>query len=519
MNELRTISTPLGSITCAVNAPSSANSAETLVIKGLPFATAERFGKPEIITDVGRQMTRSSRSEPLRGGFDATEYRAQCPQNPGTLERLLGATSLEMDEECLHLNLFTPDHRGKPRPILVWIHGGAFVNGGGAMPWYHGSQLAARGDVVVITCNYRLGAFGFLGESDLGLSDQLAVLQWVQRNAEGFGGDPDRVTVFGESAGGASVLSLAAATRGTGLAHRFWAMSPSITQIRSLQRSREAMSRFHDTAPGDLTKLSTTELLSTQAEIEADRSDALTAFSPTAGGAHLPGPEPIDALAAITADSRPLVIGTTRDEMHLFTAFDPQSAQVTEDQLRGYCDRRFGDLGSHAVDIYRRHRPGDTPAQLLSALQTDETFRVPARTVAENRTNGSSPESGPVWSYWFCHPSAAFDGVLGSCHGLDIPFAFDNLSRPGVPMFVGEHPQHEAVATEFSGRILRFAKDGDPGWEPYTHNQRATLQIGGTHTGLPIGSPADADFTEGPVHQLIHDPEAEIRELWQSQQS
>jgi para-nitrobenzyl esterase len=502
MSDLRTIPTPIGQITGLSQGPSANSPLETLVFKGLPYATADRFRIPEAITNLARQTTRSSRSEPLRGGFDATEYRAQCPQNPGTLERLLGATSLEMDEECLHLNVFTPDHRGRPRPVLVWIHGGAFINGGGAMPWYHGSNLAGLGDLVVITCNYRLGAFGFLGEADLGLADQLAVLDWVQRNVEAFGGNPDQVTVFGESAGGTSVLSLAAATRTTGLAHRFWAMSPSITQIRSVERSREAEARFRDVSPGDPASLTTAELLSVQAEIEAHRSDALTAFSPTAGGAVLPGPEPQDALAAIAEDPRPLVIGTNRDEMHLFTAFDPTIATLTEDDLREQFDRRFGHQSSEALATYRTHRVGATNAQLLSALQTDETFRVTARRLAQAKT------SGPVWSYWFCHPSAAFDGLLGSCHGLDIPYAFSNLDRPGVPMFIGEHPQHLGVAAELSGRLIRFASSGDPGWDHYDPQDRTTLQIGGIPTGVNI------EDVDGPVSQTLRDPEPEIRELW-----
>jgi para-nitrobenzyl esterase len=499
MSELRTISSPIGSVTGTVLGSTEDRGTETIVFKGIPYASADRFGAPELITNLNRQATRSSRSEPLRGGFDATEYRAQCPQNPGTLERLLGANSLAMDEECLHLNVFTPSNRGTPRPVLLWIHGGAFVNGSGSMPWYHGSRLAALGDVVVITCNYRLGAFGFLGDRDLGLADQLTVLEWIQHNVEAFGGDPDKVTVFGESAGGTSVLCLAAATRSSGLAHRFWAMSPSIPQIRSLHRSVTAQEGFSEASPGDPALLDTVDLLKVQEELEAHRSDSMTAFSPTAGGAFLSGPEPADALAVLNDDPRPLVIGTTRDEMHLFTAFDPQAKEMTEDHLIEQFSLRFGDAGPAALSTYRTHREGASRPQLLSALQTDETFRVTARRVAEAKT------VGPVWSYWFCHSSTAFDGVLGACHGLDIPFAFSNLDRPGVSMFLGEHPQHLAVATEFSRKLLRFAASGDPGWQPYEGPDRATLQIGGV-----------SDEPTGPVTQLLHDPEPEIRELWEA---
>jgi para-nitrobenzyl esterase len=188
--------------------------------------------------------------------------------------------------------------------------------------------------------------------------------------------------------------------------------------------------------------------------------------------------------------------------MHLFTAFDPTIATLTEDDLREQFDRRFGHQSSEALATYRTHRVGATNAQLLSALQTDETFRVTARRLAQAKT------SGPVWSYWFCHPSAAFDGLLGSCHGLDIPYAFSNLDRPGVPMFIGEHPQHLGVAAELSGRLIRFASSGDPGWDHYDPQDRTTLQIGGIPTGVNI------EDVDGPVSQTLRDPEPEIRELW-----
>lgn len=492
------ISTPAGPVT---GLRSSTAFGEQLVFKGVTYARAHRGVPPEQVLALSGRVTSTIRDQTVAGGFDATEYRAQCPQNPGSLERLLGAGTLAMDEDCLHLNVFTPAVDGRPRPVLVWVHGGAFVNGTGAMAWYHGGRLATAGDAVVVTCNYRLGGFGFLGSDDLGLADQLTVLAWVQRNIEAYGGDPDRVTVFGESAGGTSVLCLKALTAGTGMAHRFWAMSPSITQIRGIERATEAATRFRALSPRDPAGLTSEEFLAVQAQVEADRAEALTAFAPTAGGTLLPGPDPADTLSAIATDDRPLVIGTTRDEMLVFTAFDPVNGALTDDGLTEHLGRRYGDHGAALLDAYRRHRPGASPGALLSAVQTDETFRVTARRVAEAATPGS------VWSYWFCQASEAFDGLLGACHGLDIPYAFDNLERPGASMFTGAQPEtlaaHQAVATEFSRRILDFAHTGTPDWEPYDTARRATLQIGGRIDSAP-----------GRVSAVVEDPEPELRVLW-----
>lgn len=492
------ISTPAGPVT---GLRSSTAFGSVDVYKGIPYARAARHVPAEQVMRLSGRVTTTIRDQTVAGGFDATEYRSQCPQNPGTLERLLGGGSLPMDEDCLHLNVFTPAADGHPRPVLVWIHGGAFVNGTGAMPWYHGGRLATGGDAVVVTCNYRLGGFGFLGVDDLGLADQLTVLAWVQRNIEAYGGDPDRITVFGESAGGTSVLCLKAMTAGTTLAHRFWAMSPSITQLRGVARAEQAAAYFRDMSPRDPAGLTSEEFLAVQAQIESDRSEALTAFAPTAGGTLLPGPDPVDTLSAVATDTRPLVIGTTRDEMLVFTAFDPQNGALTEDGLADHLGRRFGDRATEVLAAYRRHRPSASPGALLSAVQTDETFRVTARRVAEASTPGTA------WSYWFCQPSEAFDGRLGACHGLDIPYAFDNLERPGVAMFTGMRPETQAsqqdVATEFSRRILTFAHTGHPDWEPYDLTRRATLQIGGHIESAP-----------GAVSAVVDDPEPELRTLW-----
>ncbi|MFZ9954111.1 MAG: carboxylesterase family protein, partial [Ilumatobacteraceae bacterium] len=181
--------------------------------RNIVYATAERFGPPVRVTS--ERVVASA---------------VQCPQVPGLLEQAMGTGSVTMNEDCLTLNVFAPTSAASNAPtalpVLVWIHGGAFTNGTAHASWYDGSNLAARG-CVVVTVNYRLGAFGFTGADDVGLLDQLAALQWVRDNAARFGGDADNVTIFGESAGGCSVLALMAAPAAEQLFHRTWAMSPS----------------------------------------------------------------------------------------------------------------------------------------------------------------------------------------------------------------------------------------------------------------------------------------------------
>lgn len=474
-DESVTATTPLGAM-------SGTRHGDTLVFKGIPYATAPRFAPPVPVA-------------PWAGTLDATHYRAQCPQLPSALERLLGGSSLDQDEQCLHLNVFTPGCDGGRRPVLVWIHGGAFLTGGGAMPWFHGAALVELGDVVVVTCNYRLGALGFTGRDNLGIADQVSALTWVAHNIEAFGGDPGRVTVFGESAGGASVVSLLGTPAADHLFRAAWAMSPSIPQIRTADRAAEAERQLIAAAGvpdrAALAGLDVEALLAAQATLIADRASSLTAFSPAHGGALFHD----DIVDAAARDERPFVIGTTRDEMRLFTAFDPDLADLDEKRLTLAASRRFADATRHAVATYRAARPDASPSQVLSAIQTDEMFRVPARRLADARSVGGRP----TWAYWFTWATPAFGGVLGSAHGLDIPFAFHNLDRPGVEMFTGDDPARRAVADEFAGALVRFAHgdlDSGPGWNQYDTERRATRRID--------------------VESLtIEDPEAELLSLWE----
>ena len=449
------------------------------MFRGIPYAHADRFERPTRITEWTDEL-------------DATAYGAQCPQLIGMVERALGASSVPMDEHCLHLNVFTPGCDDRLRPVLVWLHGGAFTTGSGSMPWYDGSSLCRRGDVVVVTLNYRLGALGFAGTDNLGTRDQVAALEWVRDQIGSFGGDPDNVTIFGESAGGAAVITLFAVASATGLFARGMAMSPSVKQLRSRERAVEALEELCRAAGvgslEDLRTASLDQLLEAQAVLLRDVGAGFTGFSPCADGELIE-----ESIAdAVAGNPLPLLIGTTRDEMSLFTAFNPALAELDDNAMQAMFVRRFGEGAAAAIAAYRTARPGGTPKQLVAAMQTDEIFRTPAREVAERRIAGGQP----TWMYWFTWPTPAFGGVLGSCHAVDIPFAFDNLDRKGVAEFTGTDPTRQSVADTFSNAIIAFARDAEPGWAAYDTAQRATLQI-------------DVESA------VLEDPEAELRRIWE----
>lgn len=406
------------------------------------------------------------------------------------LEQMLGTDISQMSEDCLFLDVYAPDDAEPGSlPVLVWIHGGAYVNGSGSLQWYDGSQLASR-RAVVVTINYRLGALGFLGEGNWGTLDQICALQWVQQNIASFGGDASKVTIFGESAGGSAVISLMAAPEANGLFHRVWAMSPSINQLRSLDAAMNWQQEFLKSAGiaslEQARTLSVDEILAAQSKVLAMESQAYNMFSPTGGGIGLP----YDVLGTAAANPLPLSIGTNRDENLLFLAFDQRFAAATTEQWHEVTNRQFGDDASRVRAAYEEVRAGATPLQLIAAVQTDHGFRRPAQRLSEARAE----QGNPTWMYWFTWASQAFGGILGSAHALDIPFAFDNVHMPGTSMLLGEGPELQELAGRFADEIAGFSHKGAASWPTFDTVKRPTLRL---------------DTTV----ELLYDPEPTLRVL------
>ena len=446
---------------------------------GIRYATAARHQDPEDITAS-------------EGVSDATKFGPICPQIPGALEIILGADTTNISEDCLHLNVFTPAApSSQPQlPVLVWIHGGAYNNGSNSVPLYHGSSLASRG-VVVVAINYRLGSFGFLGVDNFGILDMISALRWVQRNIASFNGDANNVTIIGESAGGSAVVSLMSSPEAKGLFHKAWAMSPSIGQLRTKDRAVQAEQVFLEHAGvstrKDLQSLTIAEMLDVQAKLEAIPTENFDHFTPAAGGSALPH----DIVTTAAESPLPFVVGTNRDENRLWAALDPAQNQLGEDHWDDLCAQTFGEHAARAKNTYKKIRPNEVPWQLISSIHTDTAFRQRAQRISEQRVAANNK----TWMYWFTWPTPVLDGIVGSCHGLDIPFAFDNLSIPGTDGLTGEGPERAAIATRFAGEIVQFARTSAPTWPAFDIDDRQTLEI-------------CAEMN------VLKDPESEIRVLF-----
>jgi para-nitrobenzyl esterase len=408
------------------------------------------------------------------------------------LESMLGFDGSNMAEDCLNLNVFThaAPTGASNLPVLVWIHGGAYTNGSGSIPWYHGSALASRGTVVV-SINYRLGAFGFLGDGNYGTLDMISALRWVNKNIAAFGGDTNNVTIFGESAGGSAVVSLMSSPEAKGLFHKVWAMSPSIGQLRTLPRAQELQTQFLEIAKvssiDEVRALSLDDMLAAQAKQMAIPTTNFDFYTPTAGGSALP----FDILSAAAQSPLPLVLGSNHDEDRLWSAFDPMQAEFDNHDWERVSGEVFGHRAADARAVYEKHRPTESPRQLISSVHTDTAFRQRAQRLAESHVAAGNP----TWMYWFTWATPAFGGVLGSCHALDIPFAFDNLGAPGTDMLTGDGAERAGIATRFANEIAQFAKASEPTWPAFNLGNRQTLEINAKMN-------------------VLSDPEGEIRSLF-----
>ena len=447
--------------------------------RGIQFARAQRWQHPTDIETYGSPV-------------DATSNGSISPQIPGFLEQMLGTDPSSMAEECLNLNVYCPKGvtNSSNLPVLFWIHGGAYTNGAGSIAWYDGSRLASRG-VVVVAINYRLGALGFAGTENYGVLDMLSGLRWVQRNISSFGGNPGNVTIFGESAGGSAVVSLMATNAANHLFHKAWSMSPSIGQLRDKPRAEELLDEYlgllDAESLNDASEISIDAVLEAQAKAAISPSKGFDIFAPTSGGTSIA----TDLLQAAANCSIPFVVGTNKDENKLWSAFDQDAATASQSDWEKFTKAQFGSTAEKARSVYEKFRPNEAARELMSAVDTDTGFRQRAQALSEQRCSAGTP----TWMYWFTWETPAFGGILGSCHAIDIPFAFDNLDAPGAEMLLGDGPERQGISDRFASELVQFATHGHPSWEQFNVETRPTLVIG-------------QDI------ELVNDPESEIRQLF-----
>lgn len=407
---------------------------------------------------------------PWSGELDATAA-GPAPIQPAVLGLgMRGAT--RTSEDCLTLNIFTPSCDERARPVIVWIFGGAYVNGDGADPLFDGTRLAAARDVVVVTFNYRLGALGFaaIHQPNCGLADQVAVLEFVRDHIAQFGGDPACVTIVGESAGAMSVCNLLAAPSARGLFHRAIAQSGAARNVASPAQAQQAAIMLRGALDDAFESADTAEILNAQSAVSqalATEHRALP-FRPCTDEALLPH-HPIDVASISTV---PLIMGMNAHENRLYTR---ASLRLSDEALLHRIAERVGERAPSVLDHYRLHHPKSAineNAAIASDIATELAFRQPMLDYVGRRT-------APTWIYQFDWPSPALRGWLGACHAIEIPFVFGNFDLPSTTKFAGRGPDALALSDEVMTLWSEFARSGRPParWPQFTQATRQQMHL------------------------------------------
>ncbi|MFI6375669.1 carboxylesterase/lipase family protein [Streptomyces sp. NPDC050546] len=457
-------------------------------VRGMVEGEAVSFrGIPYAASPVGE--LRFAPPQPHPGWTDVREAATagpSVPQAASRLEKVQGQRVPDWNEDgSLTVNVFTPRRAlgdGVARPVLVWWHGGGFTSGSGGWDWYDGARLAALGDIVVVTANYRVGPLGYLylpeiGAANLGPQDQAAVLRWVQDNIASFGGDPRTVTVGGQSAGAYSSLMLALDPATNGSITRVLLQSgPFGLDPQDAHRAAENAGAYlrllgipegTDTAKA-LRALPVEQLLDAYGSLSvqlATPGSAAPPMYPVLGAPGMPRTWP-QALADGALEGRPLLIGTTRDEATAFFAFDPRIQDLT---TSGALDVLTAQVGRQAAqDVYRQHAarlPQATPAQIFTAVQTDGLFRDGSLQIADHHAAGGTT----TYVYEFDYAPTEDPDALGATHCAELPFLFNTFDAyPDSPVLAGDGAAQRALGREFATAVAEFVTAGTArDWLPY----------------------------------------------------
>jgi para-nitrobenzyl esterase len=458
------------------------------IFKGIPYAEPPvgplRWMPPQPV-------------KPWNGIRPVKKYGAIAPQTVMPIGPFVQVPQPQ-SEDCLFLNVWTPGLDNAKRPVMVWIHGGAFTIGSGSDPMYDSVVLLKRGNIVLVTINYRLGMLGFLRLKDAtggktpatgneGLMDQVVALKWVKENIASFGGDPDNVTVFGESAGGMSIGFLMAMPSAKGLFQKGILESGVGSAAVSLKAGNDTGEYFlkviniKKNDEKALRALTPEQLLEIERKLMSAGADEggerkITATVPVIDGEIIPD-EPNKLAKKGYSKDITTIVGTNLDEWRLFAMMMPGAGKVDEAQM---LQRMGAFIPAENVNkmaaVYRaaREKRGEaiTPTEILSAFQTDQMFRIPAlELVTAQCENGQK-----VYNYLFTWKSPVMGGALGACHALEIGFVFGKYDD----LFCGTGPDADKLAKSMQDAWLAFARTGDPSCEsigkwPVYGNQRLTM--------------------------------------------
>jgi para-nitrobenzyl esterase len=442
--------------------------------------------------------------EPWQGMRDATTHGPVPPQPPSRLRIAMGDFDRPQSEDCLTLTIATPGTAGA-RPVIVWLHGGAYLAGAGSLDWYAGETLAHEGDAVFVSVNYRLGALGFLhhpavGAGNYALQDMVAALTWVRDHIAAFGGDPARVTLMGQSAGAHAIMCLLTMPA-RALFHRAVLLStpPSLLPLTAAAATKFADQLLAELAvpPEQLRDMPVARIIEAQMKVLRANSrfaDISPPFVPMIDALADPAAFIAAAAEGAAAQGIALIIGTTREEMHAFFAADAAMANPNPEAVA----ERFAALAgsADAIETYRARRPGGSVMDLLGDLVTDHMFVFPSLALADAAT----ARGRDVWCYQF--DWAVPGNRFKACHCIELPFVFANPSAyADAGMLDGADPALvAALGSTVRAMLTAFATAGDPSvdglpWEPYRPGSRQTLCFGAV-TGM-VGDPAGVAWRSG----------------------
>jgi para-nitrobenzyl esterase len=452
------------------------------VFKGIPYGddTAKhRFMPP-------------AKPLPWTGVRDALAFGPQAPQPIHARAGRSAFSPLDEEnpvnsEDCLHLNVWTAGLRdGRKRPVMVYIHGGAYSSSSSNGPVYDGVRLVTRGDVVVVTLNHRLNLFGYLylaklggphfaDSGNVGQLDLVLALEWVRDNIAEFGGDPSRILIFGQSGGGAKCATLMAMPSAHGLFHRVITMSGqqlTATIPEHATATAEAVLKALGLTQANLDDIRDSAKVPMEQLVAAIHAGKY--FGPVHDGRTLPG-DPFSPDAPAISATIPMILGNAHDETRLLIgSANPALFSLTWDQLPGELEHYrqfFGVLRTEdIVADYRKWYPAYSPSDVFFAVTT--AFRSWHGMVLESERRAS--RHGPTWAYDFAWKSPVDGGKWGAPHTMDIPFAFDNIQLAS-PM-TGGGPEAQKVADQVSETFIAFARDGDPRNKSIPHWPRFDLE-------------------------------------------